>query len=228
MQAGELVYLKISDILPNRFQPRIKFDDESLNQLAISIARFGVIEPIVVRPTGKKYEIIAGERRFKASKLAGISTIPCMVVSLSDKDSEELALLENVQRKALSPIEEAVSYKKILDSGYITRDELSKKIGKPQSLIFGKIKLLELSDEVQNYLLNNKISERHARSLLQLGSLSEQNEMLHRIVNERLTVKATDREIDKILKNKRKIKVSDDDTETLFDDERGKDKMDID
>ena len=225
--AGELKVLKISEILPNRFQPRIKFDDESLNQLAISIAKFGVIEPIVVRTIGKKYEIIAGERRFKASKIAGMSTIPCMVVSLSDKDSEELALLENVQRKALSPIEEAVSYKKILDSGYITRDELSRKIGKPQSLIFSKIKLLSLADEVQNYLLNNKISERHARSLLQLSSLSDQVKMLHRIVDERLTVKATDREISKILNSKRKIK-TDDEAEALFDDERGKEKMDID
>ncbi len=238
-EASKLEVLKISEILPNRFQPRIKFDDESLNQLAASIARFGVIEPIVVRPIGQKYEIIAGERRFKASKLAGKSTIPAMILNLSDKDSEELALLENIQRKSLSPIEEAVSYKRILDSGYISRDELSRKIGKPQSLIFNKIKLLDLSDEVQSYLLNNKISERHARSLLKIDNLSDQVDMLHRIVKERLTVKATDREIDKLLeKNKginnkkqdNKLKMSEDSdvTENLFDDERGSENMDID
>ena len=152
----ELRILNISDILPNRFQPRLKFEQDSLEQLAVSISKFGVIEPIVVRPVGKKFEIIAGERRYKASKLASKSTIPAIIINLSDKDSEELALLENVQRQSLNPIEEAVSYKRILDLGYITREELAKKIGKPQVLIFNKIKLLSLSDEVQSYLLNGR------------------------------------------------------------------------
>ena len=215
--------LNISDILPNRFQPRIKFEDESLDELAESINRFGVIEPIVVRPIGNKFEIIAGERRYKASKLASKTTIPSIVISLSDKDSEELALLENVQRQSLNPIEEAVSYKRILDMGYITREELSKKIGKPQSVILNKTRLLNLADEVQSYLLNNKISERHARALLNITDLDDQVEMLHRIVNERLTVKKTNREIKKYLEN-----MKDDDTETLFNSERGNEKMDID
>lgn len=215
--------LNISDILPNRFQPRIKFEDESLDELAESINRFGVIEPIVVRPIGNKYEIIAGERRYKASKLASKTTIPSIVISLSDKDSEELALLENVQRQSLNPIEEAVSYKRILDMGYITREELSKKIGKPQSVILNKTRLLNLADEVQSYLLNNKISERHARALLNITNMDDQVEMLHRIVNERLTVKKTNREIRNYLENNKN-----DDTETLFEDERGNDKVDID
>lgn len=215
--------LNISDILPNRFQPRIKFEDESLDELAESINRYGVIEPIVVRPIGNKYEIIAGERRYKASKLASKTTIPSIVINLSDKDSEELALLENVQRQSLNPIEEAVSYKRILDMGYITRDDLSKKIGKPQSVILNKTRLLKLADEVQSYLLNNKISERHARALLNITDLDDQVDMLHRIVNERLTVKKTNKEIRNYLeKNK------DDDTETLFDNERGNDEVDID
>ena len=215
--------LNISDILPNRFQPRIKFEDEALDELAESISRFGVIEPIVVRPIGNKYEIIAGERRYKASKLASKTTIPSIVINLSDKDSEELALLENVQRQSLNPIEEAVSYKRILDMGYITREELSKKIGKPQSVILNKTRLLNLADEVQSYLLNNKISERHARALLNITDLDDQVEMLHRIVNERLTVKKTNKEIRNYIENNK-----DDETETLFDDERGNDKVDID
>ena len=219
--------LTISNILPNRFQPRIKFEEDSLEQLAESIAKYGVIEPIVVRPVGNKFEIIAGERRYKASKLASKSTIPAIIVNLSDKESEELALLENVQRKALNPIEEAVSYKRILDMGYISREELSKKIGKPQTVIFNKIKLLSLSDEVQSYLLNNKISERHARSLLKITNLSDQVEMLHRIVNERLTVKQTDREIRKLLEEVKESNNSEK-IENLFDDERGKNVMDID
>ena len=215
-------FLNISDVLPNRFQPRIKFDDESLDELAESISRFGVIEPIVVRPIGKKYEIIAGERRYKASKLASKTTIPSIVINLSDKDSEELALLENVQRQSLNPIEEAVSYKRILDMGYISREELSKKIGKPQSVILNKTRLLNLADEVQNYLLNDKISERHARALLSISNLDDQVKMLHRIVDERLTVKKTNREIRKYMESNK------DDIEMLFNDERGNDKMDID
>ena len=225
----QLVMLKISDILPNRFQPRIKFEDNSLNQLAASIDKYGVLEPVIVRPIGNRYEIIAGERRYKASRLVGKSTIPAIVISLSDKESEELALLENVQRKSLNPIEEAVSYKRILDSGNITREELSNKIGKPQSEILGKIRLLSLADEVQNYLLNNKISERHARSLLNIDNLNDQSDMLHRIVDERLTVKATDREIRKLLEEKSNDNSSDSEIiEDLFADEKGDSQMDID
>ena len=190
--------LNIDSILPNRFQPRLKFEDESLDELASSISRFGVIEPIVVRPIGDKYEIIAGERRYKASKLASMSTIPSIVVNLSDKDSEELALLENVQRQQLNPIEEAVSYKRILDMGYVDLETLAKKIGKPQSAILAKVRLLNLSDEVQSYLLNGKISERHARALLNVSNIDSQVDMLHRIVNERLTVRQTNREIRKL------------------------------
>ncbi len=220
----ELRELKISDVLPNRFQPRLKFEQDSLEQLAESISKFGVIEPVVVRPVGKKFEIVAGERRYKASKLASKSTIPAIIINLTDKESEELALLENVQRKALNPIEEAVSYKRILDAGYVTREDLAKKIGKPQTEILTKIRLLDLSDEVQSYLLNNRISERHARSLLKISDLDKQSEMLHRIVNERLTVKQTDREIRKMLENEPK----NNDVEVLSIDERGNEKMDID
>lgn len=225
LENTELKVLNISDVLPNRFQPRLKFEKDSLEQLAASINKFGVIEPIVVRPVGSKFEIIAGERRYKASKLASKSTIPAIIIRLSDKDSEELALLENVQRQSLNPIEEAVSYKRILDSGYITREELAKKIGKPQVMIFNKIKLLSLSDEVQNFLLNGKISERHARSLLKLTNLDDQNEMLHRIVNERLTVKSTDKEIKKILDSS--ASSNNEDVELLALNERGNN-MDLD
>ena len=197
-ESGQLTVLNMKDILPNRFQPRIRFDEEKLEELAESIGKYGVIQPIVVRPVGGKFEIIAGERRYKASKLANKSTIPAIIINLSDKDSEEIALLENIQRQELSPIEEAVSYKRILDMGYITQEGLAKKLGKSQSTIANKIRLLNLDDEVQSYLLNNKISERHARSLLRIPDKEAQVHMLHRIVSERLTVKQTDREIEKL------------------------------
>lgn len=201
----EIKILNIDDILPNRFQPRIQFNDQKINELADSIREHGVIQPIVVRRISDKYEIIAGERRYKASIIAGKSTIPAIIVSLDDKDSAEIALIENVQRQDLTPIEEAISYKKILDMGYINQTDLAKKLGKTQSTIANKLRLLNLSDEVQDALLLEKISERHARSLLKLDQKS-QNIMLNRIINERLTVRRTDEEIAKMLENMKEKK----------------------
>ena len=195
----KVVELNLSDVLPNRFQPRIKFDENAINELALSIQKYGVIQPIVVRQIGNKYEIIAGERRYKASKVAGKQTIPAIISEMNDKDSVEIALIENVQREDLTPIEKAVSYKKILDMGYINQDELAKKVGKSQSAIANTLRLLNLSDDVQEALLENKISERHARSLLKIKDEKQQVEMLNRIIKERLTVRKTDEEIDKML-----------------------------
>ena len=194
-----VVDLDINDVLPNRFQPRVKFNEDAIIELSESIREHGIIQPIIVRPIGDKFEIIAGERRYKASILAGKDSIPAIVTNLNDKDSAEIALIENVQRKNLTPIEEAVSYKKILDMGYLTQEQLALKLGRSQSSIANKMRLLHLSDEVQEALVEEKISERHARSLLKLTSPEKQNEMLSRIINERLTVRKTDEEIDKMM-----------------------------
>lgn len=195
----KVVELNIQDVLPNRFQPRIKFNEEAISELSKSIKEHGVIQPIVVRPIGDKYEIIAGERRYKASCMADLKTIPAIITDLNDKDSAEVALIENVQRENLTPIEEAISYKKILDMGYITQDALASKLGKTQSTVANKLRLLNLDDEVQEALLNEKISERHARSLLKLQDKEQQRQMLNKIVNERLTVRRADEEIEKLL-----------------------------
>ena len=233
-ESGKLAVINIDDIFPNRFQPRLKFDEEKLSELSDSIRKYGVIQPIVVRPVNGKYEIIAGERRYKASMMAGRTTIPAVIVNLSDRDSEEIALLENIQRQQLSPIEEAVSYKRILDMGYITQDELAKKLGKAQSTIANKVRLLNLDDEVQEALLENKISERHARSLLRLSDKADQVKMLHRIINERLTVKMTDNEIAKLKEEKNKQvnkqgQTDNNNIESLFGaEEMGSNMMDID
>jgi len=197
----KVVDLKLNDVLPNRFQPRIKFDEESINELAESIKKYGVIQPIVVRQVGEKYEIIAGERRYKASVIAGKETIPAIIYDLNDNESVEIALLENVQREDLTPIEKAISYKKILDMGYINQEDLAQKIGKSQSSIANTLRLLNLAEEVQEALLNTKISERHARSLLKIKDENKQVEMLNRIINERLTVRRTDEEIKKMDNN---------------------------
>ena len=195
---NRVIELDINDVLPNRFQPRVKFNEEAIIELSESIREHGIIQPIIVRPIGDKYEIIAGERRYKASILAGKETIPAIITDLNDKDSAEIALIENVQRKNLTPIEEAVSYKKILDMGYLTQEQLALKLGRSQSSIANKMRLLHLSDDVQEALIEEKISERHARSLLKLNTAEKQNEMLERIISERLTVRKTDEEIEKM------------------------------
>ncbi|MBS5778671.1 MAG: ParB/RepB/Spo0J family partition protein [Acholeplasma sp.] len=205
-----VVDLDINDVLPNRFQPRIKFNEISIQELSDSIKKYGVIQPIVVRKIGDKYEIIAGERRYKASVMAGKTTIPAIISDLNDKDSVEIALIENVQREDLTPIEKAISYRKILDMGYMNQEELAEKIGKSQSAIANTLRLLTLSEEVQEALLEVKISERHARSLLKLKNEKDQVKMLNRIINERLTVRRTDEEIEKMMFDEEPIRIDDD------------------
>ena len=196
----EVLILNLDDVLPNRFQPRITFDEKAIMELTESIKEHGVIQPIVVRRVADKYEIIAGERRYKASVLAGKKSIPAILADLNDRDSAEVALIENVQRQDLTPIEEAISYKKILDMGYLNQVDLANKLGKTQSTIANKLRLLNLCDEVQEALMKEKISERHARSLLKLNK-EQQKIMLSKIISERLTVRKTDEEIEKMLNN---------------------------
>lgn len=195
----KVIEIPLDDVLPNRFQPRIKFNEDSIIELSESIKEHGVIQPIVVRPVGDKFEIIAGERRYKASCMAGLSKIPALVTDLNDKDSAEVALIENVQRKDLTPIEEAISYKKILDMGYLTQEKLAEKLGKKQPTVANKLRLLNLDEEVQEAILEDKISERHARSILKLNNPEDQKKILHKIIEERLPVKKTDEEINKML-----------------------------
>ncbi len=183
----------LDDIIPNRFQPRLNFDEKAMEELASSIKEHGVIQPLVLRRLAdNKYEIIAGERRYKASKMAGLQSVPAVIADIDDNKSAEVALVENVQRKDLTPIEEAKSYKALLDKGYLTQEQLAKKIGISQPSIANKLRLLNLTDEVQNALLKEQISERHARSLLLIEDKDIQVKLLNRILNERLTVKQLD------------------------------------
>lgn len=188
--------INIDLIIPNRFQPRLSFDEKALNELAESIKQHGIIQPLIVRQLADKYEIIAGERRYKAATLAGLSTVPVIVTNLSDAKSAEVALVENIQRKNLSSIEEALSYKRKIDKDNLTQEQLAKLLGLSQSTVANRLRLLNLSNEVQDALLKEKISERHARSLLQISDKNKQNELLNRIITERLTV----RQLDEIIK----------------------------
>lgn len=188
----EIIEVSLDDIIPNRFQPRLSFDEQGLNELAESIRQHGIIQPLVLRKIGDKYEIIAGERRYKASYIAGLTKVPAVIIDLNDNESAEVAIVENIQRKDLSPIEEAKSYKKLLDRGYLTQDQLASRMGKNQSTVSNKLRLLNLDEKVQDALLNNKISERHARSLLKLDNKEDQKEVLDKIIEKRLNVRDTE------------------------------------
>ncbi len=193
-----ILNINIDLIMPNRFQPRLVFDEKALNELADSIKEHGIIEPIIVRPLNDKYEIIAGERRYKAACIAGLTKVPVIVKHLSDYKSAQVAVIENVQRRNLNPMEEAKSYKRILDHGLKTQEELAKEIGVSQSTIANKLRLLSLAEPVKQALSENKISERHARALLKITSLDKQVELLNKVITERLTVKDLDDEIKKL------------------------------
>ena len=192
MNKEEVQQIFVEDIIPNRFQPRLTFDEKALKELSDSIKVHGVIQPLVLRKVGNKYEIIAGERRYKASCMAGLKQVPAIVREMSDNDSAEIALIENVQRKNLTSIEEAKSYRNLLDRGYLTQEELANKLGVSQSTIANKLRLLNLCEEVQNALLNEQISERHARSLLAIENPDDQKKLLDKIISERLTVSKLD------------------------------------
>ena len=201
----EIIEVSLDDIIPNRFQPRLSFDEQGLNELAESIRQHGIIQPLVLRKIGDKYEIIAGERRYKASYIAGLTKVPAVIIDLNDNESAEVAIVENIQRKDLSPIEEAKSYKKLLDRGYLTQDQLASRMGKNQSTVSNKLRLLNLDEKVQDALLNNKISERHARSLLKLDNKEEQKEVLDEIIEKRLNVRDTEDLINRKLNEEEEI-----------------------
>ncbi len=196
LESGVL-QVHIEDIIPNRFQPRLTFDEQGLKELSDSIREHGIIQPLVLRKLGDKYEIIAGERRYKASQMAGLTTVPAVIANIDDNKSAEVALVENVQRRDLTAIEEARSYRSLLDKGYLTQDQLAKRMGLSQPAIANKLRLLNLDEEVQQALLEEKISERHARTLLTLQDKEAQKAWLHRIINERLTVRQLDLELKK-------------------------------
>lgn len=187
-----ITMLNTSLIVPNKYQPRKIFDENELKKLAESIKIYGIINPILVRKKEDKYEIIAGERRFRATQMLGLKEIPAIIKNADEQQMAELALIENIQRKELSPIEEAKFYEEIMKIGNQTQQSLAKKLGKSQSAIANKIRLLALPTEIQDALSHKMISERHARSLLSIEDKDIQLELLNRIINEKLTVKETE------------------------------------
>ena len=201
--------IPISNIVPNRYQPRTVFDDEKIEELARTIHTHGIIQPIVVRlAEDGLYEIIAGERRFRAVQLLEWETIPAIIKNFNDTETASVALIENLQREELSPIEEAIAYGKLLELHNLTQEALAQRLGKGQSTVANKLRLLKLPEEVQAALLNKQITERHARALIPLKDPEKQVMLLEEIIEKQLNVKQTEDRVVKLLdKSQEKPKV---------------------
>ncbi len=186
---NEVVELPLSELRPNPYQPRKIFDDEALNELASSIKEHGVFQPIIVKKTIKGYDIVAGERRFRASKKAGLTTIPAIIQDFTDEEMMSIALLENLQREDLNAIEEANAYKSMLDASNLTQEELAQRVGKSRSHVTNMLGLLKLPKTVQDMVLYNKISMGHARVLSKLESKDQIEDLADKVVKDGLSVR---------------------------------------
>jgi ParB family chromosome partitioning protein len=183
--------IKLTEIKPNRYQPRNSFSDESIAELAQTLDQEGLLQPIIVRPVADNYEIIAGERRFRAAKSLEWETIPAVVKDLDDDQAASLAVIENLQREDLNPIDEARAYQRLMDLNDLTQTQLAQEVGKSQSYIANKLRLLRLTPKVQSYLVSGQISSRHGRALLNLNA-KDQERVLAEILAKNLNVKETE------------------------------------
>jgi ParB family chromosome partitioning protein len=194
-----VILIPVEQIIPNPNQPRKTFEDESLTELSESIRTFGVIQPIQVRKVDNKlYELVSGERRLRASRLAGMQEIPAIEVTISDKDSAVIAIIENVQREDLSFFEEAESYRQLIKYYDMTQEQVAALIGKSQSFVANKIRLLKLDDQVIQAVKANQLSERHARALLKIPDEAIQREVIEQIRKQDLNVKKTEALVEKV------------------------------
>ncbi len=198
----EIVQVKIEDVVPNPNQPRAIFEDHSLEELCASIREYGVLQPISVRQRGLQFELVMGERRLRASKLAGKRTIPAIVLESTVGDSAVMALVENLQRVDLNFVEEAQGYQRLIDSHGFTQKEISLKIGKNQSTISNKVRLLSLPQTVQDILVQHALTERHGRALLKLTDEKMQMDVLQQVIDHELNVKKTEKLIETYLQLK--------------------------
>lgn len=198
--------IPIEDIVPNRFQPRTVFVEERIDELAQTIKTHGVIQPIVVREREGKFEIIAGERRFRAVTKLGWDSIPAIIKEFNDSQTASIALIENLQREGLTAIEEAVAYAKLIELHGLTQESLAQRLGKGQSTIANKLRLLNLPQIVQDAILERKITERHARALIPLKNEAWQIDMLAEIIERGLNVKQTEERVEQKLNKPEKKK----------------------
>ena len=198
-----VVNVKISKVEPNREQPRKNFDEDALQELAESIKQFGVLQPILVQERDDYYEIIAGERRWRAANIAGLKEVPVIIRNLTEQEIVEIALIENIQREDLNPIEEAQAYKRLLTEFNLKQDEVAERVSKSRTAVTNSMRLLKLSDEVQQMVIDEMITTGHARALLAIEDPEQQYILAQKVFDEKLSV----RDIEKLVKNLGKTKV---------------------
>ena len=196
-EQGPETLVKITMVEPNREQPRKNFDEDALQELADSIKQFGLLQPILVQDRKDHYEIIAGERRWRACKMAGLKEIPVIIKNYSEKEILEISIIENIQREDLNPIEEALGYKRLLTEFNLKQDEVAERVSKSRAAVTNSIRLLKLGEKVQQMVIDDMISTGHARALLAIENEEEQYNLAQRIFDEKLSV----REIEKMVKN---------------------------
>lgn len=189
--------VKLSKVEPNREQPRKNFEEDSLQELAESLKQFGMLQPILVQNRGDYYEIIAGERRWRAAKIAGLKEVPVIVRELTDQEIVEISLIENIQREDLNPIEEAQAYKRLLTEFHLKQDEVAERVSKSRTAVTNSMRLLKLCDEVQKMVVDDMISTGHARALISIEDPEEQYLIAQKIFDEKLSV----REVEKLVKD---------------------------
>ena len=200
-KTGELM-VKISLVEPNRNQPRKMFDKDSLDELTKSVKQYGVLQPIIVKKIGNRYEIVAGERRWRAAQAAGLSEVPVVVRDYDDQKAKEIAIIENIQRTDLNPIEEALAYKSLIEEYNLTQEELSDKVSKNRSTITNSLRLLKLSKNIQQYMIDGKISSGHARALLSLEDEGKRELLALDIMKRSLSVRDTEKAAKTLSKKK--------------------------
>lgn len=194
--------VKITMVEPNRDQPRHKFDEEALNELADSIKQYGIISPIIVQNRKDHYVIIAGERRWRAAKIAGLKEIPVIIKNFTEQEIVEISLIENIQRENLNPIEEALAYKRLLTEFHLKQEEVAQRVSKSRTAVTNSMRLLKLADEVQQMIIDESLTTGHARALITIEDESKQIEIAKKVVNEKLSV----RDIEKLVKDLNKPK----------------------
>jgi len=198
-QTDQISFLSAGDIVPNPAQPRKHFDTAALRELADSIARYGVLQPLTVRYHKRKYELVAGERRLRAARMAGLSKVPCIVLDVGMEDSSLIALVENLQRRDLNYIEEAEGLSQLIQAFDMSQEEAARRVGKSQSAVANKLRILKLPRDMLDRLKQAGLTERHARAMLRLGSNRERYEVLEHIIQHDLTVAKTEDYIDEYL-----------------------------
>lgn len=197
--------MKINEVEPNRDQPRKNFDEDALLELSDSIKQFGVLQPLLVRKRKDYYEIIAGERRWRAAKLAGVKEVPVIVKEYTDQEILEIGLIENIQRENLNPIEEAIAFKRLLEEFNLKQDEVAERVSKSRTAVTNSMRLLKLSDKVQQMIIDDMISTGHARALLAIDDPELQYTLANKIFDEKLSVRETEKLV-KEIKNPKKPK----------------------